>query len=493
MEDKFVATLYKRIELSDNVFIFKREGVIKEAEIDLINDMYPLTYYDGEKRVELYSIDSIYVAASDSEYYYGYALDYETLKEDYSEIETEDELICAYLNDLSPVINIGYYNEEKDQWKLVITNEEQLEKFDDASIFNMFEISYDSKDDEERIIMPVSYIPKMLDCLKEKKYAYLEDRLIELNNGIYTTNEQLKENFNYDTKTNIKYEQKEEVKNKNNIDDILKELNDLVGLKNIKDEVNKLLIYLKFKEKAEKYLELESPNLHMFFTGNPGTGKTTVARIISKLFYEMGYLKSSKVAEITPKDLIGEYVGQTAIKTANFIKKNKGGVIFIDEAYIFSSDANEFANESLVEILKELERNETVFIFAGYKDEMKKFIDMNPGLESRVGYYLKYEDYTKEELLNIFETKINKMGFIVEEELKQKIEKLIEKEKETKNFGNGRYIDKLINKIILEHSLNTEKYKRKKELITLTKNDLPESINEDLSFKVKKKTIGFGG
>ena len=492
MEDKFIATLYKRIELSDNVFIFKREGVIKDAEIDLINDMYPLTYYDGEKRVELYSIDSIYVVASDSEYYYGYALDYETLKEDYNEIESEEELIDAYLNDLSPVINIGYYNEEKDHWKLVITNEEQLEKFDDTSIFNMFVISYDSND-EERIIMPVSYISKMLDCLKEKNYAYLEDRLIELNNGIYTTNEQLKEYFNYDTKTDIKYEQKEEVKNKNNIDDILKELNNLVGLKNIKNEVKKLLIYLKFKEKAEKYLDLEKPNLHMFFTGNPGTGKTTVARIISKLFYEMGYLKSSKVAETTPKDLIAEYVGQTAIKTANFINQNKGGVIFIDEAYVFSSDSNKFANEALVEILKELEKNETVFIFAGYKEEMKRFIDMNPGLESRVGYYLNYEDYTKEELLNIFEAKINKMGFIIEEELKQKIEKLIEKEKETKNFGNGRYIDKLINKIILEHSVNTEKYKRKKELITLTKNDLPENINESLSFKVKKKNMGFGG
>ena len=106
----------------------------------------------------------------------------------------------------------------------------------------------------------------------------------------------------------------------------------------------------------------------MFFTGNPGTGKTTVARIIGELLYKMGYLKNNNVIEITPKDLIAGYVGQTAIKTGELLKKNKGGLIFIDEAYILAGEANRFAGEALVEIIKELEKNETVFIFAGYKD-----------------------------------------------------------------------------------------------------------------------------
>lgn len=123
MEDKFVATIYKRIELMDNIFIFKREGVIKDASIDLLDSFMPLTYYEKNKRYELYPIDSIYVAASEEEYYYGYALDYETLKENYPDIDDEENLICKYIDDISEAINIGYYNEEKDEWKIIITNE----------------------------------------------------------------------------------------------------------------------------------------------------------------------------------------------------------------------------------------------------------------------------------------------------------------------------------------------------------------------------------
>lgn len=487
MESKFIATLYRRIELIDNVYIFKREGVIQEASINLLDELNPLTYYENNEKKELYSIDSIYVAASEEEYYYGYPLDYVTLEQIYKDT---DDLIFKYIDDISEAINIGYYDEENDEWKIIITNEEQLKEADDLEIFNQYELSYDSKDEEERIAMPANYITKMIKCIKLEKYSYLKEKLIELNNGIYNANKQLQENLHVDLKEDIKYEEKEE---KKAIENPLDELNNLIGIKNIKEEVNKLFMYLKFREKTEKYLNLEKPNLHMFFTGNPGTGKTTVARIISKLLYDMGYIKSAKVAEITPKDLIAEYVGQTAIKTANFINKNRGGVIFIDEAYVLASSSNEFADEALVEILKELEKLETVFIFAGYKDEMKNFLSMNPGLESRIGYYLNYEDYSVDELLKIFELKITKMGFMVEEELKEEIKKLLEKQKNVKNFGNGRYIDKLINKIILEHAVNKEKYKSRKKLVMLTKEDLSSDIEDSLSFKVKKKKIGFGG
>jgi hypothetical protein len=205
----------------------------------------------------------------------------------------------------------------------------------------------------------------------------------------------------------------------------------------------------------------------------------------------MGYVKSKKVAEITPRDLIAGYVGQTAIKTSKFIENNKGGVIFIDEAYVFSADAQEFAEEALVEIIKELEKKETVFIFAGYKDEMENFMNLNPGLTSRIGYYLDYKDYTNEQLLEIFNYKTKEMGFKIEEDLEEQINELISKQKNIKNFGNGRYIDKLINKIILEHSINTENIDDKESLLTLTKDDLTEDVKQSLIFKKKVKEIGF--
>ena len=184
-------------------------------------------------------------------------------------------------------------------------------------------------------------------------------------------------------------------------------------------------------------------------------------------------------------------MGQTAPKTAALLEKYRGGVIFIDEAYALASSSLGFAEESISEIIKELERKETVFIFAGYKKEMDDFMKMNSGLTSRIGYYIDYKDYTIEQLYEIFESKVTKMGYIIDDSLKEKIIANLEIAKTHDNFGNGRYIDKLIDKLELEHSINTENYKQKNKLITLTDKDYTKEVEDTLLYKVKTKKIGF--
>ena len=487
MEEKFIATLYEKIELSENIFLFKRENIIKEGYINLLDDMEELKYYDeSNRRVILEYMENPYVIVSDDKYCYGYPITKDELEEMYPNL-TEKEMLEKYRKEISEVINIAYYNELEDTVKLLVTNEEQLKQVDSDELFSDFCIEYDSSY-EHTVSLPKNDIKKAINMIEKQQYEKLKENLLLLGENIKQSDEGIGKLFGINTESE---EEQIEVTDDKNVEETLNKLYDLVGLDNIKKEIEKLLSYLSFRNKSEKYLNLEKPNLHMFFTGNPGTGKTTVARIIGELLYKLGYVTNNKVAEITPKDLIGEYVGQTGPKTANFIKKHKGGVIFIDEAYVFSSKAQEFAEEALVEILKELEKKETVFIFAGYRDEMKHFMEMNPGLTSRVGYYLDYNDYTTDELYQIFETKIINMGFIIEDSLKAKVLANLKEAKDNKNFGNGRYVDKLINKIILDHSINTEKYKRKDKLITLKDIDFTQETQESLIFKTKTKQMGF--
>lgn len=253
-----------------------------------------------------------------------------------------------------------------------------------------------------------------------------------------------------------------------------------------------MITYLEFIDKVKENVEMKNPNLHMLYTGNPGTGKTTVARIMSRILYLLGYTKSNKFVEATPKDFIGEYVGQTAPKTAEFIKNNKDGIIFIDEAYDFAGIAQEFGGEALVEIIKEMEKNETIFIFAGYKDEMNDFVKMNPGLASRLGYYLEFKDYSTEELMEIFKLKLKKTKFKVSENALMKIYNILEKIDKSKNFGNGRFIDKLFDKIIIKHAINVKKSNDINELIKITENDIDENLVNELIYSENNKVaLGF--
>ena len=233
-------------------------------------------------------------------------------------------------------------------------------------------------------------------------------------------------------------------------------LQNIVGLDTVKQKVKEFEKYMLFKVRAESNnLKLASSNLHMIFTGNPGTGKTTVARIMAKMLYDMGIVKENKLIEVERKDLVASYIGQTATKTSEVIDKAKGGVLFVDEAYTLSSESkNDFGAEAIATLIKAMEdhKDELVVIFAGYKNEMKDFLDINPGISSRIGYTFDFEDYNIEELKQIFYKKIAKMGFSYEEDCDVKLTEVCAYFSKRKSFGNGRFIDKLIQATMLKHA-----------------------------------------
>ena len=283
------------------------------------------------------------------------------------------------------------------------------------------------------------------------------------------------------------------------------ELNQLVGLDNVKKIINDIFSSIMFKYKTDQVLNFEKNNKHMVFTGNPGTGKTTVAEIIAPLFYELGYLETDKVAFVAAEDLIAGYVGQTAIKTKNLIQQNQGGIIVIDEAYILSSPAQQFGNEAITVILKEMEKNKTMFIFAGYKKEMEDFIKMNSGLKSRVNTYVQFDDYSEKELLTMFMNRLkntnknnnSKNKLTISIKALKKIKETIKFGKKEQDFGNGRFVKNIFDITLMEHAKNTKDAIDDKKLYQITEKDIPDDILGRVLFgenhsNYSNTTIGFG-
>ena len=237
--------------------------------------------------------------------------------------------------------------------------------------------------------------------------------------------------------------------------DPYQELEDLIGLENVKQEVKSLANFVKLqKQRQQKGLKTPKLSYHLVFTGSPGTGKTTVARIVARIYKDLGILKKGHTVETDRSGLVANYVGQTATKTNAIVDSALNGVLFIDEAYALvpEGNSNDYGQEAISTLLKRMEddRDKLVVIIAGYTNEMKRFIDSNPGLQSRFNRYINFPDYSAGELVKIFHMYMKKNQYTISDEanemLKEKLEYAVEHK--DRNFGNARYVRNIFEKSI---------------------------------------------
>lgn len=267
--------------------------------------------------------------------------------------------------------------------------------------------------------------------------------------------------------------------------DLLKELYGLVGLNNVKQQVRNLISFNKIqKMRVDNGLKKSDKTLHMAFLGNPGTGKTTVARIIGKMYKSIGLLSKGHFIEASRTDLIAEYQGQTAIKVKRLINRAKGGVLFIDEAYSITENDNSdsYGRECLTELTKALEdyRDDLVVIVAGYTNLMEQFFNSNPGLKSRFNTFIFFNDYTLEELVDIFRNLCRVNEYDANEKTIKKVSEWLEFKLNQKdeNFSNGRLVRNLFDDIIMNQSIRLSEHDgviSKEILKTLKESDVPKA------------------
>ena len=236
---------------------------------------------------------------------------------------------------------------------------------------------------------------------------------------------------------------------KESVEDVLAELDSLVGLEGVKAEVKRIVNLAKVNEaRRAQGLKVPPMTYHMVFTGNPGTGKTTVARIVARAFRALGIAKGGQLVETDRSGLVGRYAGETAVKTNAKVDEAIGGILFVDEAYqLASSDSDDYGKEAIATLLKRMEddRDKLIVIAAGYTDEMRDFLDANSGLRSRFSKTIEFADYTAKELAAIFRSMAKKNEFVLAADLEEGLDAAMAKltAKRDRTFGNARFVRQL--------------------------------------------------
>ena len=273
------------------------------------------------------------------------------------------------------------------------------------------------------------------------------------------------------------------------LEELLNELDSLVGLEKVKKDVHSLLNFIKVaKIRKEKGLKVPTISYHLVFTGNPGTGKTTIARLVAQLYYKMGILAKGQLVETDRSALVAGYLGQTAIKTQKVIQEALGGVLFIDEAYSLAGEGEDsYGKEAIETLLKGMEdhRDDLVIIVAGYDELMHKFIDSNPGLRSRFNKFFHFPDYNGDDLLKIFERFCKSNGYCISDEVSADLLKQFHAmyEKREEHFGNARTVRNIFETAICCQAdrIASLSEMSDEDLIVLTQSDIQLAIEEEFA------------
>lgn len=277
---------------------------------------------------------------------------------------------------------------------------------------------------------------------------------------------------------------------KGNLEESLAKLNSLIGLQEVKQQVQNLInVHQANNLRHSQGMSKVPVGMHCVFTGSPGTGKTTIARAVAEMYFAIGLLPSNKVIEVDRSKLVAGYVGQTALKVQEVIEEAKGGVLFIDEAYALSSDSGAgFGDEAIATLVKAMEdnRENMAVIVAGYKDPMKAFIDSNQGLKSRFQNFIHFSDYSNTELAQIFHSLCDAHQIRVNEDVKISLNTFFAESKLTSEDGNARFVRNLFEKMYLNLS-NRAAADGHIEIHELTEFD----VSDIPKVEKRKQTLGF--